>query len=341
MTGMISPFTIGCLSLTGHTVLAPLAGITHQPFRRIVKACGTALVCSEMVSAKGLQYASEKTYALLSTHPDERPVSIQIFGADPECMAFAASSIEARGDADLIDINMGCSVKKVVKTGAGVALMQTPEKAEAIMRAVRSATSLPFTIKIRTGWDKSGRQAMEIADRAQRCGVDAVAIHPRIASQGFRGEAEWKMIERVKRHISIPVIGNGDITTAEAGVRMIEETGCDAVMVGRGAMTNPFLLADIDHLLQGGQRPERSLDDIFAVMMSLLETTVEHFGETVACKMMRSRLPWFVKGWPECSRFRRQLTSIASKKEALDLIHTYRHSLDFLSFSPPMLDVDI
>ena len=330
---MTDLFTIGNLSLKGHTVLAPLAGITHQPFRRIVKGCGASMVCSEMVSAKGLYYNSDKTVLLLATHPEEHPVSIQIFGADPEAMAFAASTIETRGDADVIDINMGCSVKKVVKTGAGVALMQDSKTAEAVIRAVRAATSLPFTIKIRTGWDQSGNQALEIAGMAEACGVDAVTLHPRTASQGFRGTANWQMIKRLKRHLSIPVIGNGDITTPEEGVKMIHETGCDAVMVGRGAMTNPFLLADIDTLIQGKERPKRSLDDLFSVMIALLEASTDYFGESVACKMMRSRLTWFVKGWPGCSHFRRQLTAIESKHQALDLIQSYRYTFEKSSFS--------
>ncbi|SLM29056.1 tRNA-dihydrouridine synthase [Desulfamplus magnetovallimortis] len=318
---------IGKLEIQGNTILAPLAGITSQPFRTLVKRCGCALVCSEMVSAKGLFYNSDKTARLLETHPDEHPVSIQIFGSEPDIMAMAARNIQQRGDADLIDINMGCSVRKVVKTGAGVALMQNPDNAEAVIKAVRGATSLPFTIKIRAGWDNSGRQAVDIAGRAEKCGVDAVAIHPRTASQGFRGKADWALIKQLKEILSVPVIGNGDIVTPNDGIRMMEETGCDAVMVGRAAMSNPFILADIDDMIAGRNCKERSIDEIFDAMRTLLMESVDYFGEETACKMMRSRLVWFVKGWPECSKFRQALTRISKAYEALELMESYRSIL--------------
>ena len=217
----------------------------------MVKSQGCALVCSEMISAKGLFYNSEKTFMLLDTKPDESPLSVQIFGSDPQSMSDAARVIEDRACADIIDINFGCSVKKVLKTGAGAALMQDITRAEKIIRAVRCATKLPFTIKIRTGWDSSGCQAFDIAKMAEANGVDAVAFHPRTALQGFRGRADWSLIKMLKQQLSIPVLGNGDILSAKDGVRMIHETGCDGVMVGRAAIGNPFILSQIDHMLMG------------------------------------------------------------------------------------------
>ncbi|MBF0258854.1 MAG: tRNA-dihydrouridine synthase [Desulfamplus sp.] len=343
---------IGKLNIEGHTVLAPLAGITNLPFRRIVKRCGCSLVCSEMVSVKGLLYNSEKTFSLLQSDQEERPLSVQIFGSEPSEMAKAAAFIEERGGADIIDINFGCSVKKVVRTGAGVALMQNIANAEDIIRSVREVISIPLTIKIRSGWDSSGIEAFRIAQMAQKCGVDAITFHPRTASQGFRGKADWTLIERLKPHLSIPLIGNGDIVSAVDGLRMIHQTGCDAVMVGRAALSNPFILSEIEFLLAqnvdiadsyqlSGRyshiNSSKSLkdplseiyskiyspDEVFSVMKELLSDSVEYFGEATACKMMRSRLVWFVKGWPGCSAFRRNLTNIESMSQAIELIDEY------------------
>ena len=318
---------IGNLALNGRTILAPLAGVTNFPFRRIVKQCGVALVCSEMVSARGMMYQSEKTADLLRSTVDESPLSVQIFGADALSMATAARMIAARKEADIIDINFGCSVRKVVKTGAGVALMKDVKRAAAIVTAVRRAISLPLTIKIRSGWDASGRDAFETAAMAQACGADAVVLHPRTATQAFRGQADWDLIRQLKEKMDIPVIGNGDIVTPHDAVRMMGETGCDAVMVGRAAMGNPFIFSHIEALLAGRELPPPSPDQQFDVMRRLLDAYVDHFGETTACKMMRSRLVWFVRGWKGCSRFRRALTTITSSAEALALINGYEERL--------------
>ncbi len=225
---------IGSLSLKNITVLAPLAGITNLPFRILVKEAGCALVCSEMISANGLVYKSHKTAQTLESAAEEKPLSVQIFGSDPEIMADAAAMAEASG-ADVLDINFGCSVKKVLKTGSGSALMKEPEKAEAILKAVRKSIEIPLTIKIRTGWDYSGTQAFKIAEIAESCGVNAIAVHPRTATQGFGGTADWSVIAAIKKIVSIPVIGNGDIIVPEDAIRMQNETGCDAVVIGRTA----------------------------------------------------------------------------------------------------------
>ncbi len=311
------------LNLNGKTFLAPLAGFTNLPFRRLVKECGCAVVCSEMVSAKGMFYASEKTYTLLETLPQEKPLSIQIFGADPESMGRAAAVIEERGETDIIDINFGCSVRKVVKQGAGVALMKEPDLSRKVIRAVRKATTLPFTIKIRTGWDNSGDQAFAIARMAQEEGVDAIAVHPRTASQAFRGHSDWNLIDRIKADLDIPVIGNGDIQTPEDAKAMMDQTGCDAVMVGRAVLGNPFLLSQIDSYLETGGYTIPDSNGIFAAMERLTRLYVDYFTEETACKMLRGRLSWFVKGLPGCSDFRRQLSGLTSQQHALDLIQGY------------------
>lgn len=317
---------IGSLSLENITVMAPLAGITNLPFRLLAKASGCGLVCSEMISSDGLVYKSKKTAQLLDTSSKEKPLSVQIFGTDPAIMGEAAAIVAASG-ADILDINFGCSVKKVVKTGAGVALMRTPEKAEAVLLAVREAISIPLTIKIRTGWDSSGIQAFEIARIAESCGVDAIAVHPRTAAQGFRGEANWSLIAAIKQAVSIPVIGNGDIVAPEDAIRMQDETACDAIMIGRAAIGNPWIFSQILSLMKGEATMPVDISLRYDAMCRYLRASVSYFGETHACYMMRSRLGWFVKGLPCSSNFRESIKRISSEKEAIELIRAYMDSV--------------
>ncbi len=314
---------IGKLILDNPVILAPLAGITNLPFRMIAKDAGCGLVCSEMISANGLVYKSIKTEKMLDSHPGEKPLSIQIFGSDPLIMAEGAKIVENQG-ADILDINFGCSVKKVVKTGAGVALMRTLEKAEKLLEAVRETVKIPMTIKIRTGWDKTGNQAIKISEIAQACGIDAIVVHPRTASQGFRGMADWSIISAVKKKVSIPVIGNGDIVNPEDAIRMLDETGCDAVMIGRAAIGNPSIFSDVLTLLRGEEVPQRDLLSRFDIMTKYLKDSVEYIGEKQACFMMRSRLGWFVKGMRFSSSFRESIKHISSEEQALQLIRSYR-----------------
>ncbi|MBW1754085.1 MAG: tRNA-dihydrouridine synthase family protein, partial [Deltaproteobacteria bacterium] len=215
---------IGSLHLDNITILAPLAGITSLPFRLLAKEAGCALVCSEMISANGLVYKSIKTHELLRSQAKEKPLSVQIFGSDPAIMADAAVVVEASG-ADILDINLGCAVKKVLKTGSGAALMKEPQKVERILWRVRKTVNIPLTIKIRSGWEESGSQALKIAEIAQKNGIDAITVHPRTAPQGFGGKANWPLIKAVKRAVSIPVIGNGDVVFAEDALKMTATTG--------------------------------------------------------------------------------------------------------------------
>ncbi len=317
---------IGSVELDNITVLAPLAGITNLPFRLLAKEAGCALVCSEMVSANGLIHGSKKSYELLASRPEEKPLSVQIFGSDPTIMAEAAVQVAASG-ADIIDINLGCPVKKVLKAGAGVALMQTPAKVKAIIQAVRKAVSIPVTIKMRTGWDASGSQALRIAEIAQDNGVDAVTLHPRTAAQGFGGKADWSLIATVKKHVSIPVIGNGDIVEIEDAIKMQAETGCDAVMIGRAAIGQPWIFSQVLALLKGDEASTPELAQRFEVMTRYLQDSITFFGEKRACRILRSHLGWFVKGLPFSSRFRESLTQISSQDEALTLINAYKEKL--------------
>ncbi|UCH22972.1 MAG: tRNA dihydrouridine synthase DusB [Deltaproteobacteria bacterium] len=320
---------IGTITLDNPLIMAPLAGISNLPFRLSAKKEGCALVCSEMISSNGLVYKSEKTLRMLESAPEEKPLSIQIFGTDPSMMAEAATIAEASG-ADILDINFGCSVKKVIKTGAGVALMKTPRKAAAILTAVRQSIKIPLTVKIRTGWEKSGTQAVQTAKIAESCGADAIAVHPRTATQGFGGQADWTIISTVKKATAIPIIGNGDIVTPEDAVRMRKMTGCDGVMIGRAAIGNPWIFSQCLAGLRGENILPVYLDQRFEVMKSYVRTSVEYIGERPACRMLRSRLGWFVKGLRYSSKFRESIKHISSEKETLQLIDAYK---DFLQFN--------
>lgn len=317
---------IGSLVLKNSLVLAPLAGITNLPLRLLAKEAGCGLVCSEMISANALFYKTPKTFRLMDSTPRERPLSIQIFGADPAIMSAAAQMVASAG-ADILDINFGCSVKKVVKTGAGAALMRTPELARKILTAVRQAVAIPLTIKIRLGWESSGEQAFEIARIAEECGVDAIAFHPRSATQGFGGKADWSWIAKLKEVVNLPVIGNGDIVTYEDALRMKHDTGCDGIMIGRAAIGNPFIFSQVIAAEKNGRVRIPDLSERFEVLRRYLDASVDYIGEYSACQMMRSRLCWFVKGLPHASCFRESIRTISSRKDAHDRIDAFWEKL--------------
>lgn len=318
---------IGTLYLANSTVLAPLAGITDLPFRLLVKQSGCALVYSEMISANALVRESTKTLKMLDSRTEEKPLSVQIFGAEPAIMAQAARMAAASG-ADLVDINCGCAVKKITKTGSGVALMREPKAAEALFRKVRRTVDIPLTIKIRTGWDDSGRQALEFARMAEACGVDAIAVHPRTATQGFRGQSDWSIIAAVKEAVSIPVIGNGDILNARDAVQMEADTGCDAIMIGRAAIGNPWIFSRYLALKTGQAEPSVDLAMRIETMIRYVRAMVAYQGESRACHMLRSRLGWFVKGLPHAGAFREAIKSIAAEDEALAVIEVFHSTLE-------------
>ncbi|MGD9016746.1 MAG: tRNA dihydrouridine synthase DusB [Desulfobacterales bacterium] len=317
---------IGSIQLENNLVFAPLAGITNLPMRLLAKEAGCGLVCSEMISANGLVHGSEKTRLIMASVDSEKPLSVQIFGSDPDTTAEAARMVEG-GGADLVDINFGCSVKKIVKTGSGVALMRTPELARRLMTAVRKAVSIPLTIKLRSGWDNSGRQAIGIAKLAQDCGVDGIAIHPRTAGQGFSGCADWSLIQKVKASVSLPVIGNGDITAPGDALGMLKATGCDGIMVGRAAIGNPILLSRILGALDGRDPGPPAAAARLELMGRYAETSVRYFGEEMACLMMRSRLMWFVRGLPFAKRFRESIKRVSCLEDIREQIDRYGQAL--------------
>jgi len=268
-----------------------------------------------------------KTERMLASDPAEKPLTVQLFGADPQIMAAAARKVEAAG-ADIVDLNFGCAVRKVLKTGAGAALMHDPERAESVIKAVRQAVTVPLTVKCRSGWDRTGEEAFRLAEIAQKCRVDALALHPRTAPQGFSGQADWQLIAGLKRCCDVPVIGNGDIASHEDALKMKNGTDCDAVMVGRAAIGNPWLFSQIRAALSGDPLPPPpALADRFEVMRQYLRAAVAYRGEQQACRNMRSRLGWFVKALPHNSRFREAIKKVADQKTAEALIDRYHHFL--------------
>lgn len=297
-----------------------------MPFRILAKEAGCALVCSEMISANGLVYQSKNTTQLLDSMPEEKPLAVQIFGSDPTIMAEAAKIVESSG-ADILDINFGCPVKKIIKSGSGVALMQSPEKAEDILKNVRKSIKIPLTIKIRSGWNPDGKQALKIAEIAEACGVDAITVHPRTAKQGFVGYADWTLINTIKRRAKIPIFGNGDIVSAEDAMKMLNQTGCDGVMIGRAAIGRPWIFSQVNSLLKGENLSPIDLSLHSDAMLRYLRTSVTYLGEKQACYRMRSRLGWFVKGLNYSSQFRNAIKQISSETEAVGIIKGYMNAI--------------
>jgi nifR3 family TIM-barrel protein len=320
---MVNRMNIGSLQLDNPILLAPLAGVSNLPFRLLAREAGCGLVCTEMVSADGLAHGSPHTFRFLRSLPAEKPLAVQIFGADAAVMAEAAAIVQDSG-ADVVDLNFGCAVRKVVKAGAGVALMQAPKQAEALMRAVRQAVRIPVTIKIRSGWDRSGRQALDIGAIAEDCGVHAVTIHPRTAAQKFSGHADWTLIAALKRRLGIPVIGNGDIRSGQDAVRMLADTGCDAVMIGRRAIGYPRIFTEVLCRLRGQTPAPEHLDQRLDVMRRYIGLTVACFGEDIAGRLVRNRLGWFTKGCRGSAALRQAAAKTDSISNALALIDAYR-----------------
>ncbi len=304
---------IGNLSLANNLFLAPMAGITDLPFRLIFKSFGVSLVFTEMVSANGLVYNGARTRDLLRSQAREKPLAVQLFGADPDIMARAAALVEE--EADVIDINMGCPVKKVVRSGAGSALMREPLRAAAIIRAVRHVTRRPLTVKFRSGWDRDSENYLEFGRMAQEEGADAVTLHPRTRTQGFGGLSDWSHIRKLKQALKIPVIGSGDVLKPADADRLTEQTGCDALMLGRGAYGNPWLARSILNL---NNREETSCPPPAKrrqVALLHIDMHLEYFGATRTLGEMRKHLCWYARGLPGAANFRARINSTRSIAE--------------------------
>ncbi len=300
---------IGSLEIPDPLVLAPMAGITTLAFRRTVKPLGPGLVTSEMVSAHGLVRRQRRTLDYLKSQSDERPLAVQIFGADPAVMAEAARMVSDWG-ADILDLNLGCPVKKVVRTGAGAALLKDPLKVRALLTAVRRACPLPLTVKTRAGWSPRDADLLSLGRLMEDCGVDALTLHPRFATQGFSGDADWRLIAALKQAVRIPVIGNGDVFQPPLALEMLRQTGCDGVMVGRGAIGNPWIFQQILDLLAGRTASLPTHAERRRLIMQHFTLLSQSVGEARAAVQMRGLLLRYTKGLPGSAGFRGRLTRV-------------------------------
>jgi len=306
---LLEKLRLGDIEIGNRTVLAPMAGVTDQPFRVLCKRMGCGLLVSEMVSAKGLLFENARTWELLDSTEYEQPFAVQLFGSEPDTIAEAAKIIQQRGTR-IIDINMGCPVPKVVNAGEGSALMKTPRLVEKIVAAAVKAVSIPVTVKIRSGWNEENINCCEIARIVEAAGAAAIAVHARTRMQLYSGVADWSVIADVKSCVKIPVFGNGDIFSANDAVELMRQTNCDAVMVGRGAMGNPWLFRDILHIAKTGELlPAPAVSERVALIVEQLNALTKLKGETRAVKEMRSHAAWYTKGLRNAALMRQRFNN--------------------------------
>jgi tRNA-dihydrouridine synthase B len=316
-------FKIGNVKLNNNVFLAPLAGATDKSFRILSKEMGAGLVVTEMISAKGVFYNNKNTLDLFEHTDMEKPISVQIFGSEPDVMADAAKYFEQSG-ADIIDINMGCPTPKITAGKSGSYLMTEPKLAGLIIEKVAKAVSIPVTVKIRRGYKTGTENAPEIARIAEESGCDAIAVHGRFADQFYSGHSDWEVIKRVKETVNIPVIGNGDIKCAEDAKRMFEETKCDAIMVGRGALGNPWIFKEVLTCLKDGKVLEKpSKDEVLSMIVRQLEMTIEHKGEYTGLREMRKHIAWYLKGFKNSSKMRDLVFRCEDKLKIVELLNIY------------------
>ena len=322
-------FKIGNIEIKNQVVMAPMAGITNMAFRKIIKDFGAGLVYSEMVSDKALCYGNTKTIDMLQVDDGEHPVSIQLFGGEVETMVKAAKFIDQHSNCDIIDINMGCPVNKVLKADAGSKLLLYPDKIYEIVKGIVDNVSKPVTVKIRSGFDSKHINAVEVAKLIEKAGASAIAIHGRTRSQMYEGKADWKIIADVKAAVKIPVIGNGDVRSVEDAKRMLEETGVDAVMIGRAALGNPWLIKQVVQSLETGVIIEEpTYQEKIAQCLSHAKKVMEIEPEKVAMFQMRGHAPWYIKGLKSSARVKNELSKINTFEELKTILKDYQQYLD-------------
>lgn len=318
--GTMKHLKIGNIELENRYILGPMAGVTDLPFRLLCREQGAGLLCMEMVSAKAIYYNNRNTESLLEIHPDERPVSLQLFGSDPKIMSEMAKRIEERPFA-ILDVNMGCPVPKVVKNGEGSALMKNPKLVYDIVSALVKAIDKPVTVKIRKGFDDDHVNAVEIAKIIEEAGAAAVAVHGRTREQYYSGKADWNIIRQVKEAVSIPVIGNGDVTSPQKADELVRQTGCDGVMIARGAQGNPWIFSELTQWEETGELPLRlDKDEIRKMMLRHARLQLEYKGEFSGIREMRKHVAWYTKGLKGAARLREKVNAVESLEELENLL---------------------
>ena len=314
---------IGNVNLANPYILAPMAGVTDLPFRLLCKEQGAGLLCMEMISAKALQYKNKNTKALLAIHPEEYPVSLQLFGSDPKIMSEMAKMIEEL-PFQILDINMGCPVPKVVRNGEGSALMKNPKLVHEIVSAVSKAIEKPVTVKIRKGFDDDHINAVEIAKIIEDAGGAAVAVHGRTREQYYSGKADWDIIRQVKEAVSIPVIGNGDVTDAASAEALVEQTGCDGIMIGRGAEGNPWIFKQILHYRETGETLAKPTQhEVKEMMLRHARMQVEYKGGAIGIREMRKHVAWYTAGFPHSAKLRAAINQVESLQELEQMLNEW------------------
>ena len=317
---------IGNIELENNLILAPMAGVTDLPFRIICKEFGPGLVCTEMASSKAIFYDDQKTKKLLNIEGEKRPISVQIFGSDPETMGYAAKYVSSF--ADIVDINMGCPAPKVVKNGDGSKLLLDLNKAEQIIKSVVKNSTVPVTVKFRKGWDLEHIVARDIAKIAEDSGALAITIHGRTRTQFYSGEADFDAIKKVKESVKIPVIGNGDIVDEESALKMFEYTGVDGIMIGRGSFGNPWIFERIKHYLETGEKlPFVTNEEKLRIIKKHINLLVEEKGEITGIHEMRKHVAWYTKNLKNSSEFRNSINTIEDKEKLLEVIEEYFKTL--------------
>ena len=320
---------IGNVEIKNKIVLAPMAGISNTSYRKIIKEMGAGLIYAEMVSDKAITFGNEKTLDLLKMDESERPIAQQVFGADVDSFVTAAKRIVEEQHPDILDINMGCPVPKVaISSQAGSALLKDPNKIYEIVKAVVEAVDIPVTVKMRLGWDNNSINCIEVGKLVEKAGAKAIALHARTRSQGYSGKADWSYIKKLKESVNIPVIGNGDVLTCYDVKRMLDETGCDAVMIGRGVLGNPWLIRDCVNYLENGEEPiEVTPKEKIEMLKRHFDMLVKDKNEKVALLEIRTHALWYIKGLPGSAAIKNQICSTKNKDEMFDILDNYINNL--------------